>query len=335
MLKEGKKKDKVRIWVDGCFDGMHYGHSNALRQAKLMGDYLVVGVHSDTAIEENKGPTVSKNEERYAAVEACKWVDEVVKDAPYLTQVEWLDKYDCAFCVHGDDVTTTADGSDCYSIVKAAGRYKECKRTEGVSTTDLIKRMLERKENPKGTKAVVDEEYTKEKLLEFSNNTKPKHGDNIVYVQGSFDMFHSGHAEFLKAAKSLGDYLFVGILNDDAVLVQDGHYPIMDMNERALSALACRFTDDIILNCASIPSDEFLSKIGVHIVCNGYDRFHKDYQAQIKNFKLKYLANQSSNISCDKIIERIVADHEKYAARNRNKEAKAKEEGNARNTIAK
>jgi ethanolamine-phosphate cytidylyltransferase len=56
---------KVTIWVDGCFDCMHYGHANALRQAKEMGDYLVVGVHSDNEISKNKGPTVLNNEERY------------------------------------------------------------------------------------------------------------------------------------------------------------------------------------------------------------------------------------------------------------------------------
>ncbi|KAI8851095.1 hypothetical protein BC829DRAFT_368759 [Chytridium lagenaria] len=132
----------IRIWVDGCFDLMHYGHANALRQAKEMGDFLVVGVHSDAEIEKNKGPTVMKEDERYAAVAACKWADLVVPDAPYLTTVEMLDKYNCDYCVHGDDITTMADGSDCYQAVKDAGRYWECKRTQGVSTTEMVGRML-------------------------------------------------------------------------------------------------------------------------------------------------------------------------------------------------
>ena len=53
-----------RIWVDGCFDMMHWGHANALRQAKKEGAYLVVGVHSDAEILANKGPTVMNEEER-------------------------------------------------------------------------------------------------------------------------------------------------------------------------------------------------------------------------------------------------------------------------------
>jgi len=57
-----------------------------------MGDVLVVGVHSDAEILKNKGPTVMNEDERYRAVIACKWADEVVKDAPYTTQLDYLDK---------------------------------------------------------------------------------------------------------------------------------------------------------------------------------------------------------------------------------------------------
>ncbi len=77
-----------RLWVDGCFDffhhGMHHayctpvlavlltrlplssraGHAGAIVQARLLGDELYIGVHSDEAILENKGPTVMNLRER-------------------------------------------------------------------------------------------------------------------------------------------------------------------------------------------------------------------------------------------------------------------------------
>ena len=38
-------------------------------------------------------------------VRAIKWVDQVVENAPYVTTLETLDEYNCAFCVHADDIT--------------------------------------------------------------------------------------------------------------------------------------------------------------------------------------------------------------------------------------
>lgn len=103
---------------------MHYGHANALRQAKALGDYLIVGVHSDAEIRKHKGPPVMCEQERYAAVRACKWVDEVVEDAPYVTSLEYLDKYNADFCVHGDDLVCDASGQDTYREVRAAGKFR-------------------------------------------------------------------------------------------------------------------------------------------------------------------------------------------------------------------
>ena len=59
---------------------------------------------------------------RYKMVRGIKWVDEVIESAPYVTTLETLNQYDCDFCVHGDDITCTADGQDAYHIVKSAGR---------------------------------------------------------------------------------------------------------------------------------------------------------------------------------------------------------------------
>lgn len=67
----------VRIYIDGCFDMIHSGHYNAIRQAKACGDILVVGVISDEAVTLAKGPPVLNFNERKKIIKACKWVDEV------------------------------------------------------------------------------------------------------------------------------------------------------------------------------------------------------------------------------------------------------------------
>jgi len=60
-----RHKKPVRVYMDGCFDMMHYGHCNALRQARALGDQLIVGVVSDAEIIANKGPPVTPLHERF------------------------------------------------------------------------------------------------------------------------------------------------------------------------------------------------------------------------------------------------------------------------------
>lgn len=137
-----KKKKPVRVYMDGCFDMMHYGHANALRQARALGDELVVGVVSDEEIKINKGPPVMSMDERVAMVRAVKWVDEVIEAVPYEITEEFMNKlfneYKIDYIIHGDDPCILPDGSDAYAHAKKAGRYKQIKRTEGVSSTDIV-----------------------------------------------------------------------------------------------------------------------------------------------------------------------------------------------------
>jgi len=53
-----------------------------------------------------------------------------------------LEKYDCDFYAHGDDPVFDSNGNDLVKPFKDAGKYKVFKRTEGVSTTDIIGKLL-------------------------------------------------------------------------------------------------------------------------------------------------------------------------------------------------
>jgi ethanolamine-phosphate cytidylyltransferase len=102
--------------------------------------FILFLLHIVVEIQSYKGPPVSNEQERYRLVQAIKWVDEVVENAPLDTTLEILDKYNCAFSVHGEDLSLGPDGTDYYEPVKTAGRYKDLKRTIDISTTDLIRR---------------------------------------------------------------------------------------------------------------------------------------------------------------------------------------------------
>lgn len=80
--------------------------------------------------------------ERAEQVLHCRYVDEVVVRSPWVLTQEFMDEYNIDFVVHGEDNSYDESGNDAYAFVKAHGKYKTIKRTDGVSTTDLIIRIL-------------------------------------------------------------------------------------------------------------------------------------------------------------------------------------------------
>jgi cytidyltransferase-like protein len=71
-----KSGGEIRIFMDGAFDMMHYGHMNAFRLARSLGTHLVVGVNSDKSITECKGAPLMNDDERMTMVKGCKFVGE-------------------------------------------------------------------------------------------------------------------------------------------------------------------------------------------------------------------------------------------------------------------
>lgn len=68
-----------RVVAAGTFDGIHPGHESFLRQARALGDELVVIVARDSTVERLKGHRPAKNEaERQASLEALPVVDQAV-----------------------------------------------------------------------------------------------------------------------------------------------------------------------------------------------------------------------------------------------------------------
>lgn len=295
LLKEPKKP--VRIYMDGVFDIIHSGHFNAIRQSKKLGDILVVGVNSDEEVEKSKGPTLMNGKERVALARACKWVDEVIEDTPYTPTVELLDKLNIDYCAHGDDMPTNSQGIGCYDEIKKAGRLKIFKRTEGISTTEIIGRLLmftkESDRNnhnfenlPKTSSEFVKEIITDAesqdfnkgpvmssflstgwRMIEFCNYKTPKPEDKIVYLDGAFDILHIGHIEMLKKAKEYGDFLYVGIHDDQVVHSYLGkNCPILNLQERVFNLLALKDVDDVVIGAPLKITEDLIRSLKINIV---------------------------------------------------------------------
>jgi len=339
-LNKAPSSDKapVRVYVDGCFDMMHSGHFNALRQARKLGDILVAGVHSDAEITRAKGMPVLNDEERLALVHACKWVDEVVFDTPYNPTVELLDSLNCDFVAHGDDIGPT------YAEVMEAGRLRVIKRTEGVSTTDIVGRLLlmtkdhheelQQDVSPGGrafhrieSMDVIQNAGSKPfmpttmRISQFANNKSPKEGDKVVYI----DLYHPGHVKILEKAKSLGDFLYVGLHHDHTINeLQGANYPVCTLHERALCVLSCKYVDEVVFGTPLEVSQDLISLLNISVCVDGTElklmgetdplvkQQHRDsfYKVPIDLGIFHELSecedDKNSRSSTDEIISRIV-----------------------------
>lgn len=205
-------KREIRIFMDGAFDLMHYGHMNAFRLGRSLGTHLVVGLNSDESITKCKGAPLMNDNERLTMVSACKFVDEVVPGVPYIMNREYLEyvieKYQIDYVIHGDD-PCIVDGKDVYATAKAAGKFRSIPRTEGVSTTDIVGRMLlMTKEHHFQNDVSLGQQSkfltTSRMLTLFSDDIQaPQPGSRIVYIDGAWDLFHPGHVCILKEAREV------------------------------------------------------------------------------------------------------------------------------------
>lgn len=136
----------VRVYADGIYDLFHFGHARSLEQAKksFPNTYLLVGCCNDDTTHKYKGKTVMTEDERYESLRHCKWVDEVIPDAPWVIDQEFLDKHNIDYVAHDSLPYADASGAgkDVYEFVKKVGRFKETKRTDGISTSDIIMRIV-------------------------------------------------------------------------------------------------------------------------------------------------------------------------------------------------
>jgi len=138
------------VFTNGCFDILHVGHVRYLSHAASLGDLLVVGLNSDLSVKSIKGelrPIVPEHQRtEVLAALAC---------VGYITMFDASDPYELIRAIQPDVLVKGADwaedeiiGAD---IVKAkGGQVVRAPVIGGVSTTGLIQRIFDLRQNQEG-----------------------------------------------------------------------------------------------------------------------------------------------------------------------------------------
>jgi cytidyltransferase-like protein len=132
------------IYVDAVCDLFHAGHVEFFRQARRLGDRLIVGLVSDADASTYKPAPIMTFAERLAVVRECRFVDRVIDSpAPLFCTRDFLDGIGANFACHGDDFAP-AEIAHWYADLIPAGRIKVVPYTRTISSRDIIERVATR-----------------------------------------------------------------------------------------------------------------------------------------------------------------------------------------------
>jgi rfaE bifunctional protein nucleotidyltransferase chain/domain len=136
---EGKKV----VWTNGCFDLLHAGHVRSLRDAKALGDILVVGINSDASVRAIKGearPIVGQDDraETIAALEAVDYVTIFDEPDPIMALSRLRPDIHCKGAEYADGTRPLPERE---TVLSYGGRIEFLPLHPGRSTSDLIERI--------------------------------------------------------------------------------------------------------------------------------------------------------------------------------------------------
>lgn len=211
-----------KVITYGTYDLLHKGHINLLRRAKELGDYLIVGVTSDS-FDRGRGKLNVRNNvlERVEAVKATGYADEVIIEDYLGQKIDDIQRYDVDIFAIGSDWKGKFDYLNEYCQVVYLPR------TEGISSTMLREQTEEVfRIGIVGSGRIANRFVPESKFVNSANVTAVY--DPIMESAYSFGLKHGIKAYFDK---------FDDFLNEvDAVYVASPHLTHYEYSKRALKA---------------------------------------------------------------------------------------------------
>ncbi len=131
------------VFTNGCFDILHYGHAYLLQYSRSQGDFLILGLNTDSSVRRFKGPSrpyVTEDQRAYM-LSLYPFVDMIVlfdEDTP----LNLIDAIRPDVLVKGGDYSPeTVVGREV--VESYGGKVMICPRLEGLSTTDIVRKIQE------------------------------------------------------------------------------------------------------------------------------------------------------------------------------------------------
>jgi len=107
-------------------------------------------------------------------------------------------------------------------------------------------------------------------------SAKPKN-NTVGITFSTFDLFHAGHVKMLEEAKSVCDYLIVGLQLDPSIDRAEKNKPVQSIIERYIQVSSCKFVDEVVPYITEKDLDEILRSFKIDVRIIGEEYRDKDF----------------------------------------------------------
>ena len=175
----------TRVYCVITGDLFHHGHVRFFNAARHFGNQLIVGVCNDEDVSQYKRSPIMSLQERCELISSCRYVNEVIPNAPPYVSRQWITQHQLDAVVTVDNYTK-AQINTYFRHPRDLGILKIVPYTEGISTSDLIRRCYD---------AVLEEQALETGLKDDIESYSQITQDN-QYIVGQF-IHETGFAHHL------------------------------------------------------------------------------------------------------------------------------------------
>lgn len=126
-----------------------------------------------------------------------------------------------------------------------------------------------------------------------------------------FDLFHAGHIMMLKEAKSVCDYLIVGLQTDPTIDRPEKNTPIQSVFERYVQLDACKYVDEVVVYATEKDLLDILHSYPIDVRIVGDEYKDKDFTGKDLSHIEMYYNSRKHSFSTTELRKRVIERYEK------------------------
>ena len=136
----------------------------------------------------------------------------------------------------------------------------------------------------------------------------------VGFTCSCFDLFHAGHIMMLKEAKSVCDYLIVGLQTDPTIDRPEKNKPIQSVVERFIQLESCKYVDEIVVYATEKDLLDILYSYPINIRVVGEEYRDKNFTGKDLTHIEMYYNSRKHSFSTTELRGRVI---ERYKRENK------------------